>query len=72
MLALAVAVVSCGGNSSLDNSVATVFLTVDIEENNPGYRRLLPSWAISRSTIDGRSPRIPRTPVGHREQQIRT
>jgi hypothetical protein len=35
VLALAVAVLSCGGNSSLDNSVATVFLTVDIEENNP-------------------------------------
>ena len=35
VLALAVAVVSCGGNSSLDNSVATVFLTVDIEEHNP-------------------------------------
>ena len=35
VLALAVAVVSCGGNSSLDNSVATVFLTVDIQENNP-------------------------------------
>jgi len=35
VLALAVAVVSCGGNSSLDNSVATVYLTVDIEANNP-------------------------------------
>ncbi len=35
VLAFAVAVLSCGGNSSLDNSVATVFLTVDIEENNP-------------------------------------
>ena len=35
VLALAVVVVSCGGNSSLDNSVATVFLTVDIQENNP-------------------------------------
>ena len=35
VLALAVAVVSCGGNSSLDNTVATVFLTVEIEEHNP-------------------------------------
>ena len=35
VLALAVAVVSCGGNSSLDNTVATVFLTVDIQQNNP-------------------------------------
>ena len=35
VLALAVAVVSCGGNSSLDNTVATVFLTVDIQANNP-------------------------------------
>ncbi len=35
VLALAVAVVSCGGNSSLDNSVASVFLTVNIEQNNP-------------------------------------
>jgi hypothetical protein len=35
VLTLAAAVLSCGGNSSLDNSVATVFLTVDIEENNP-------------------------------------
>ncbi len=35
VLALAVAVVSCGGNSSLDNSVASVFLTVNIQENNP-------------------------------------
>ena len=35
VLALAVVVVSCGGNSSLDNSVATVFLTVEIGENEP-------------------------------------
>jgi hypothetical protein len=35
VLALAAAVVSCGGSSSLDNTVATVFLTVDIQANNP-------------------------------------
>jgi len=35
VLTLAVAVVSCGGNSSLDNTVATVYLTVDIQGNNP-------------------------------------
>jgi hypothetical protein len=35
VLVLAVAVVSCGGNSSLDNSVATVVLTVTIAQNQP-------------------------------------
>jgi len=35
VLTLAVAVVSCGGNSSLDNTVATVVLTVTIAQNQP-------------------------------------
>jgi hypothetical protein len=34
-LALALAVGSCGGSSSLDNTEASVFLTVDITEYNP-------------------------------------
>jgi len=34
-LALALVVWSCGGSSTLDNSEAAVFLTVDIQEYNP-------------------------------------
>jgi hypothetical protein len=35
VLTLALVVGSCGGNSTLDNSQAAVFLTVEIEENVP-------------------------------------
>jgi hypothetical protein len=35
VLALALAVGSCGGSSTLDNTEASVFLTVDITEYNP-------------------------------------
>lgn len=35
VLALALAVGSCGGSSSLDNTEASVFLTIDITEYNP-------------------------------------
>jgi len=33
--ALVLMAVSCGGNSTLDNTVASVFLTIEVEENNP-------------------------------------
>ncbi len=62
VLALAVAVVSCGGNSSLDNSVATVFLTVDIQENQPDID-ICSRSAISRSTTMSITS-TPRTPGG--------
>ena len=35
VLALGLVVGSCGGNSTLDNTVAPVYLTVDIEGYNP-------------------------------------
>jgi len=35
VLAFALLAVSCGGNSTLDNTVATVYLTVEVEENTP-------------------------------------
>ena len=34
-LALMLMAVSCGGNSTLDNTVTTVYLTVEVTENNP-------------------------------------
>jgi len=35
VLTLMLVVVSCGGNSTLDNTVASVFLTIQVEENDP-------------------------------------
>ena len=35
VIALVLVVVSCGGNSSLQDTAASVYLTVEVEENNP-------------------------------------
>ena len=35
VIALVLMAVSCSGSSSLDNSVASVYLTIEVQENNP-------------------------------------
>jgi hypothetical protein len=35
VIALVLMAVSCGGSSTLDNTVASVFLTIEVEENDP-------------------------------------
>ena len=52
-LALAVVTMSCGGSSTLDNTEASVFLTVDIDEYNPDIDICAQFFdiAISRMTI---------------------
>jgi len=35
VIALVLMAVSCGGNSTLDNTVASVYLTIEVEENTP-------------------------------------
>jgi hypothetical protein len=51
-LALALVVWSCGGNSTLDNTEAAVFLTVDISEYDPDIDLCLQQGDISISTMD--------------------
>lgn len=51
-LALALMVWSCGGNSTLDNTEAAVFLTVDISEYNPDIDICLQQTDIVISSMD--------------------
>ena len=51
-LALALMVWSCGGNSTLDNTEAAVFLTVDISEYNPEIDLCLQQGDISISSME--------------------
>ena len=51
-LALALVVWSCGGSSTLDNTEAAVFLTVDIAEYNPDIDLCLQSTDIAISSMD--------------------
>ncbi len=51
-LALALMVWSCGGNSTLDNTEAAVFLTVDISEYNPDIDICLLQTDIAISNMD--------------------
>lgn len=55
---LSLVVLSCGGNSTLDNTEAEVVLTVDIEEYNPDIDICLFAgfdMAISEMTIESRA-----------------
>ena len=51
-LALALMVWSCGGNSTLDNTEAAVFLTVDISEYNPDIDICLQQTDIAISSME--------------------
>ena len=51
-LALALMVWSCGGNSTLDNTEAAVFLTVDISEYNPEIDLCLQQGDIAISSME--------------------
>jgi len=51
-LALALMVWSCGGNSTLDNTEAAVFLTVDISEYDPDIDICLLQTDIAISNMD--------------------
>ena len=51
-LALALMVWSCGGNSTLDNTEAAVFLTVEISEYNPEIDLCLQSTDIAISSME--------------------
>ena len=51
-LALALVVWSCGGNSTLDNTEASVFLTVDVSEYNPDIDLCLQASDISIGSLD--------------------
>jgi hypothetical protein len=51
-LALALAVWSCGGSSTLNDTEATVFLTVDVSEYNPDIDICLQSTDIAISGMD--------------------
>ena len=50
-LALALVVWSCGGSSILDNTDATVYLTVEINENNPDYNFCCPDVPLSGDIV---------------------
>jgi len=54
-LALALVVWSCGGSSTLDNTEATVFLTVDIEGYNPDTDICLQAMDMAIESMDVRS-----------------
>jgi len=47
VIAIVLMAVSCGGSSSLDNTVASVYLTIEIEENNPDIDICLQAGDIS-------------------------
>ena len=51
-LALAMMVWSCGGSSTLDNTAAAVFLTVDISEYNPDIDICLQQTDITISSME--------------------
>ena len=51
-LALALVVWSCGGSSTLDNTEATVYLTVDVTEYNPEIDLCLQPTDIAISAMD--------------------
>ena len=51
-LALALVVWSCGGSSTLDNSEATVFLTIDISEYTPDIDICLQQSDLSITTME--------------------
>jgi hypothetical protein len=51
-LALALMVWSCGGNSTLDNTEAAVYLTVDISEYNPDIDICLQQTDIAISSME--------------------
>jgi hypothetical protein len=51
-LALALTVWSCGGSSTLDNTEASVFLTVDISEYNPDIDLCLQATDIAISSME--------------------
>lgn len=60
VLALGLVVGSCGGNSTLDNAVATVYLTIDIEGYNPDIDICMQAEDLSISDMsissDARDP----------------
>ena len=63
-LALALVVWSCGGSSTLDNTVASVFLTVDISENNPDIdicTQVGDIWSTAWKSIGDQGSRRART-----------
>jgi hypothetical protein len=51
-LALALVVWSCGGSSTLDNTEASVYLTVDVSEYNPDIDLCLQATDIAISSMD--------------------
>lgn len=78
VLALALAVGSCGGSSSLDNTEASVFLTIDITEYNPDVDICLQqtdlaiaNMAITSTTKDPSGTVSPQQDVNLRRWVIR-
>ena len=51
-LALALVVWSCGGSSTLDNTEATVFLTIDISEYTPDIDLCLQQSDLSVTSME--------------------
>ena len=46
VIAIGLTAVSCGGNSTLDNTVAAVYLTIEVEENSPDIDLCLQTFDV--------------------------
>jgi len=51
VITLVLTVVSCGGSSTLDNTVASVYLTIEVEENNPDIDLCVQFGDVTVSTM---------------------